>query len=123
MNAPRAYTQPSQPPPQSKNGDHWTLDKRFPIAILGGMVIQVVVWVWLGSAFYTQTNANQVRNEERFLNAQKQKETYDQRFDTLQKVQTEILTQLAGMSEKINSQISAQTELSRDIRDLLRKRK
>jgi len=99
--------------------NHWTIDKRVPIAIICGMVIQVIVWVWLGSAFYTQTNANQKRNDERFASIEKTRELDVIKFDNMQKAQTEILTNLAALNEKISSQ----TEIFKDIRYFIRERK
>lgn len=90
-------------PSDMPKADHWTLDKKFPIAIILTMVLQGLIGVWVASAFYTQTQANQQKNEERFVLIQKARDTDDQKFSDVQKVQTDILVQLGVMNEKLNT--------------------
>lgn len=83
--------------------DHWTLDKKFPIAIIAAMLLHGIVGVWVASAFYTQNRADQLKNEERFVLIQKNRDLDDQKFGDMQKVQTDILVQLGVMNEKLNT--------------------
>lgn len=91
--------------PSAEPATHWTLDKRFPVAVIIGMFVQMIVWVWLGSAFYTQTQNNQVHNEERFVQIAKNRDSADEKFADMQKIQTDILIQLGVMNEKLNTLI------------------
>lgn len=101
---------------KKENSNSWQWDKRIPVTMLGGMIIQTIIMVWFCAAFYTQTNANQDKNETRFSQLADQKKVSDKRADDIQSSQNQIQTQLAGMNERIN----AQTDVIKDIREILR---
>lgn len=101
---------------KEKNSNSWKWDKRIPVTMLGGMIIQTIIMVWFCAAFYTQTNANQDKNETRFSQLADQKKVSDKRADDIQLTQNQIQTQLAAMNERIN----AQTDIIKDIREMLR---
>jgi hypothetical protein len=96
--------------PEKREG--WGVDKKISIAT-GINLVQLLVVVWYGSAFYTQTN-------ERFTTVDKQRTVQDTQLGTLQAAQlkaqegqNQILVELAKMSERVNSQ----NDLIKGIRD------
>lgn len=100
---------------KSKDGkETWAIDKRINL-VTGINLIQLVAIIWFGASFYTQVNANQLRNDERFTEFSETRKTQNDQMVKLQEAQNELLVKLSAMSERMNSQ----TDAVKDIRDIL----
>lgn len=97
-----------------QNAD-WALDKRINLAT-GINLIQLLAVVWFGASFYTQVNANQVKNDDRFIAFAEQRKLSNDQMAKMQEDQGKVLVQISAMTERVN----AQTDVIKDIRELLR---
>lgn len=93
----------------------WGIDRRIGVGT-GINLIQLITFVWLGAAFYTQVSANQLRNEERFSAFAEQRKIQNEQMTKLQEAQNQLLIQSAATNVKMETQ----TEALKDIKDLLR---
>lgn len=94
--------------------ESWAIDKRINLAT-GINLVQLVAVIWFGASFYTQVNANQLRNDERFAEFSEARKTQNQQMLKLQEAQNELLVKISTISERMSSQ----ADVVKDIRDIL----
>lgn len=92
----------------------WAIDKRINLAT-GINLIQLVTIIWFGASFYTQVNANQLRNDERFSEFSEARKVQSEQMLKLQEAQNQLLVKISTMSERMD----AQTDAVKDIRTIL----
>lgn len=89
----------------------WSLDRATGINLA-----QLIVIVFASGVFYSQINANQAKNDERFEMFAKQRDSQTIQMGKFQEIQGQTLVQLSSLTERQ----SAQTEVLKDIRESLR---
>jgi len=90
----------------------WGIDKKVGPATAVNLV-QLVTIIWFGASFYTQVNANQSKNEDRFSIYADQRKDQDAHIIKLEEDQNKILIQMSAMTERTN----ALTDVIKDVRD------
>lgn len=101
---------------KKEKNSKWGVDKKIGLGT-GINFLQLITIVWLGSAFYTQVNANQTKTDERFAAYDKQREISSQREEKLQEGLTQVMMTLTGITERMNTTTDAVKEVRDEIKN------
>lgn len=101
---------------ETREGAHWTVDKRIPLALVLTILMQTSAGVWWASAISTQVGFNSSRILAQETRIEQNRESAQQ----VDRTNVRLIEQISGMRESMNELKRAQNETNELLRAALK---